>query len=180
MPTFVALLYSIGIRDGKDRLVMAEWRAVAEMLGLANPRTCLATGNLVFESPSRTAPPLEALLEAAHAENFGRRVDCIVRPAAAWRKVVKANPFPQESRDDPSHVLVRVNRKPVPSDAIATLTPYLRHGERLAVVGGDVWAYFGRGVAGSRLAAAMTPKRLGIGTSRNWNTVRQIGSLIDG
>jgi uncharacterized protein (DUF1697 family) len=148
MTTYVALLYSIGIKDN-DRLIMAEWRAVAEALGFGDPRTCLATGNLVFESTLRSVGQIETLLEDAHAKAFGRRVDIIVRGAAAWRKILAANPFPLESKKDPSHVLVRVNRKPAPMNAQSSLTPYMLAGERL-----------------------------GIGTSRNWNTVRQIGALM--
>ena len=47
--------------------------------------------------------------------------------------------------------------------------------------GGDLWAHFPHGQGTSRLAAAMTPARAGgVGTWRNWNTLRRIGDLLAG
>ena len=54
-----------------------------------------------------------------------------------------------------------------------------RSGERVAVVGGDLWLHLPHGFADSRLAAAITPARVGIGTFRNWNTVRRLGEMLD-
>ncbi len=96
--TFIALLYSIGSGDGR-RLVMADWRAMMEDLGLQHPRTLIATGNAVFETRGATPTPreFEAQLETAFERRFGRGVDTIVRTAASFRRLLHANPFPGES-----------------------------------------------------------------------------------
>ncbi|TIX36354.1 MAG: DUF1697 domain-containing protein, partial [Mesorhizobium sp.] len=44
MQTYVALLYSIVLGEGR-RVVMSDLKAMAESLGLNNPRTLVATGN---------------------------------------------------------------------------------------------------------------------------------------
>ena len=62
MATYVALLYSIGLGEGR-RLVMADLRAMASKLGLEAPRTLIATGNLLFEANGVTVRQLEARLE---------------------------------------------------------------------------------------------------------------------
>ena len=62
----------------------------------------------------------------------------------------------------------------------ARLEPYLAEGERLAVVGGDLWVHLPHGISASRLSAAITPARAGgAGTFRNWNTVRKIGAALE-
>ena len=48
--TYVALLFSIGIGDGR-RLLMADWRTMMEEIGLNQPRTLIATGNAVATQP---------------------------------------------------------------------------------------------------------------------------------
>lgn len=178
--THVALLYSIVLGEGR-RLVMSDLRAMAEELGFERPRTVVATGNLIFAAKARTVAQIEAQLEAAHKTTFGKHVDIIVRKAADWRETLAGNPFPKESKGDPSHVVTRVMRKPINEGIIATLEPYTVAGEVLKVVGGDLWIYFRHGIGRSKLAAAMTHKRLGgPGTSRNWNTMKAIGALLDG
>jgi uncharacterized protein (DUF1697 family) len=178
MTTYVALLYSIGLGDGR-RLVMADFRAMASKLGLDAPRTLIATGNLVFEAQGTTVRQLEARLEPAFEKTFGRRVDIIVRNAAAWRKLVAGNPFAAESRVDGSRVVARVARRPIGKGVAAALERYQTHGERVKVVDGDVWIHFAREPNQSRIFSALTPARLnGVGTLRNWNTIRRLGNML--
>lgn len=175
--TYVALLYSIVLGNGR-RVVMSDLKEMAKGLGLASPRTVAATGNLVFEAVDATVEQLETALEVAFEARFGRHVSIIVRCAADWQALLQANPFEDESRTDPALVSVRVMRTALTDRAKTLMTPYVAEGERLAIVGGDLWVYFGRGHAGSRLATAATPKRLGVGTWRNWNTVRKLGEMV--
>ena len=175
--TWVALLYSIVLAPGR-RVVMADLRALAGELGLAEPRTLLATGNLVFAGDGE-ARALEARLERAFAARFGRHVDIIIRDAAAWPRLMAGNPFPEASEREPARVAVRVMRAPAGADVAARLAPYCAVGERIAVVDGDLWVHLPNGIGASRLSGAITPARAGgAGTFRNWNTVRRIGSLL--
>lgn len=178
MTTYVALLYSIVLGPGR-RLVMSDLRDMAAELGLENPRTLVATGNLVFEAEGKSVSALERELEAAFVPRFGKHVDIIVRDAAAWRRLVAANPFPEESELHADQVGVRVMREPVTADVVERLRPYVAADEKLTSVDGDIWLYFSRSTASSRLLGALTPKRAGgVGTSRNWNTVRRLGDMV--
>jgi len=177
--TCVALLHSIVLTPQK-RVVMADLRAMAEGLGHENVRTLISSGNLVFETEERDIPGIEARLEAAFAATFGRHVDIVVRSAEAWRQLAAGNPFPGESSSVPDRVAVRVMRAPVPADAEDRLRQAAAADERFAIVNGDPWIVFSRATPGSRLLAAMNHKRLGIGTSRNWNTVRNLARMLSG
>jgi len=176
MQTYVALLYSIVLGEGR-RVVMADLKAMAAGLGLKNPRTLVATGNLVFETEEMPVAVLEGQLEAAFEKTFGRHVDIIVRDAASWRRLALANPFPDESIASPDQVAVRVMRYPVPDQAALGLASYVGKDERMQAVAGDIWIFFSRATPNSRLLAATSHKRLGIGTSRNWNTVRKLAEM---
>jgi uncharacterized protein (DUF1697 family) len=179
MQTYVALLYSIILGEGR-RLVMADLKAMAKGLGLKNPRTLVATGNLVFEARASDIGKLEQRLEAAFEKTFGRHVDIIVRGAENWLKLAAANPFPAESAEAGDQVAVRVMRKPAPMDAVAALQAYAAEDEKVFSVGDDIWVVFSRERPSSRLLAAMNHKRMGIGTSRNWNTVRRLAEMVGG
>ncbi|MER8489241.1 DUF1697 domain-containing protein [Mesorhizobium australicum] len=177
MRTYVALLYSIILGEGR-RVVMSDLKAMAESLGLNNVRTLVATGNLVFESERISVAGLEKLLESAFEQAFGRHVDIIVRAAEDWRKLASSNPFPTESVEAGDQVAVRVMRKPVAEDAISGLQACAAADEKVLLVGGDIWVVFSRERPSSRLLAAANHKRMGVGTSRNWNTVRKLAEMI--
>ncbi|MFB9979367.1 DUF1697 domain-containing protein [Mesorhizobium kowhaii] len=179
MQTYVALLYSIILGEGR-RVVMADLKAMAEGLGLKKVRTLVATGNLVFETEETSIAALERRLEAAFEKAFGKHVDIIVRGAEDWLSLAAGNPFPGESAEAGDQVAVRVMRKPAPVDAVAALQAYAAAHEKVLSVGGDIWVVFSRERPSSRLLAATSHKRLGIGTSRNWNTVRRLAEMVGG
>ncbi|TGP26674.1 MULTISPECIES: DUF1697 domain-containing protein [unclassified Mesorhizobium] len=179
MRTYIALLYSILLGEGR-RVVMADLKAMAEGVGLKNVRTLVATGNLVFEARTAKISGLEHRLEKAFEETFGRHVDIIVRGAEDWLKLAASNPFPAESADTGDQVAVRVMRSPAPAEAVAALHSYAAEDEKVASVDGDIWLVFSRERPSSRLLAAANHKRMGVGTSRNWNTVRRLAEMVRG
>ena len=107
------------------------------------------------------ARAVEARLEPAFAEAFGRPIDIIVRDGAAWPALMAGNPFPEAAALEPARVAVRVMRAPLPDGAEAGLALYVGHGERVAVAGGDLWVHLPEGFAPSRVPGAITPKRMG-------------------
>jgi uncharacterized protein (DUF1697 family) len=176
--TYIALLFSIGIGDGR-RLVMADWRAMMGELGLQNPRTLIATGNAIFECHGTTVQQLEVQLEKAFEQRFGRRVDTIVYSAARFRRLSKANPFSKEAKQDGSRVMVRVMRKPLKSGFADTLQRYLTQGESLKIVDGNLWVHFKDLPNRVGIVRVLGSKRLGVGTVRNWNTVRRLNEMLE-
>jgi uncharacterized protein (DUF1697 family) len=71
-------------------------------------------------------------------------------------------------------------RQPVATEAVAALLVYVGRDEKMQAVDGDIWIVFSRETPSSRLVAAMNHKRLGIGTARNWNTVRKLAEMVGG
>ncbi len=176
MTSHIALLHSITLGPGR-RLVMAEWRDMMAAIGLANPRTLIATGNALFDAGDATVSALEQRLETAFAARFGRHVDTIITTAPQWRRLATANPFPEES--DGTRIAVRIQRRPLGASVLAALAPYATQSERLVLVDGQLWIHFAQDPIRSRLAGQLTVKRLGVGTVRNWNTVRRLADMID-
>lgn len=179
MKTFVALLYSIVI-DAKHRVVMSDLRAIAEGLGYQNVRTLVSSGNLVFEAAETSVPTIEKALEKAFDAFHGKHVDIIVKTADEWRRLVAANPFPAESEAAPDRVGIRIMRDPLRPDLAEFLAPYQTAGERVALIDGHVWVHYPGQISLSKLTGQLTPRRMGgIGTTRNWNTVKRLGEMLD-
>jgi uncharacterized protein (DUF1697 family) len=173
---YVALLHSIILNAGR-RVVMEELRAMTADLGFENVRTLVATGNLVFEGDDLSIGKIENLLETAFAKRFGKPVDIIVREASGWLRLVANNPFADGVGSD---VVVRTMRGALDPTVVDRLRDRANGPERIALVDGDLWIDFGGKPSLSRLLSGLTTKQLGIGTLRNWNTVRGLGRMLGG
>jgi uncharacterized protein (DUF1697 family) len=170
--TYVALLYSIVLGEGR-RLVMSDLKAVAAGLGFENPRTLLATGNLIFEAEDQPVTGLESKLEQAFAKAMGKYIDIIIRTAPDWRKLA-VNPFPDKPGD---HVCLRIMREPL-TDTGWNLVQEKAIDAEVRRINGDLWVAFSGRPSDSRLPGHLTAKKLGVGTVRNWNTVRRINKAL--
>ncbi len=171
---YVALLHSIVLAPGR-RVVMSDLRDMAKDTGYKNPRTLVSTGNIVFEADAAPLAEIEAKLEAAFKARFGKPVDIIVRKGVDWLTLAKSNPFPD---GEGSQVIVRVMRRPLPPTAMEALRPYADPKQRMALTAGDLWIDFAGKPSEWKLLSALTTKRMGVGTLRNWNTVRGLAEMI--
>ncbi|MBP1856593.1 DUF1697 domain-containing protein [Rhizobium herbae] len=176
MTVYVALLHSIVLGTGR-RVVMSDLRAMAEGLGFRAPRTLVATGNLVFEADYGSVAKVEEALEQAFAADFGKPVDIIARTAEDWLALAAGNPFRAASDAEAQNIVVRVMRSPLGADIPAKLQR--GGGEQIRLVNGDLWIHFPGKPSESKLLSALTTKRLGPGTFRNWNTVRGLADMIE-
>ena len=67
----VAFLRAVNV-GGTAMIAMAELKALAEDIGLAEPKTLLQSGNLMFEAGGKTAAAIEKLLEREIAQGHDR------------------------------------------------------------------------------------------------------------
>lgn len=172
----IALLRAINV-GSKTKLPMAELKATFEVLGYANVRTLLQTGNVIFDGDGRDAE-VEARVEAALAERVGLATEVLVRTAAEWRAIIEANPFPQAARDDPSHMVVTPLKAAPGPDAVAALRAAIKGREQVEVRGRCAYLVYPDGIGTSKLTIKIIEGKLGTkGTGRNWNTVLKLADL---
>ena len=169
-----------GMNTGGVRAPVAEQRAMAEAKGLKNPRTLAASGNLVVESGKATAA-LEREIEAAMQERFGLEIVAMVRTPEQWTKLIAANPFPKEATTQPAKVLAMVMKAGIKPGAVEACRDLAEGGEAVEAAsppGGDVlYFWFPNGQGQSGIFKKATPRMLGMGTGRNWNTVLKLGEM---
>jgi uncharacterized protein (DUF1697 family) len=165
-----------GMNTGGVRAPVAELRAMADDMGLKNPRTLLASGNLVVES-GRSADALEADVEAAMERRFGLKVAAMVRTPDQWAGLIAANPFPQQAQAHPSKVVAMVMKAGIKDGALEACQALAEGGEAVEAAGGVLYFWFPNGQGESAIFKKATPRMLGTGTGRNWNTVLKLGEM---
>jgi len=176
----VALLRGINV-GGRNRVAMAELRAVVEALGHTDVATHIQSGNVVFTARDAAATQLAGQLEQVIADRLGLRPRVVVLGHAELAEVVAANPFPGET--DPRRLHAALRPDPFPPavrDAVLATLAQARHRgstEDVRVVGRTAYLHTPEGVANSAVAALLA-RPATAATARNWGTVTKLLALL--
>ncbi|MEZ5938198.1 MAG: DUF1697 domain-containing protein [Hyphomonadaceae bacterium] len=177
MPGHVVLLR--GINVGGVRLAMSDLRAFAEDLGLANPRTYIASGNLLVEGWKASADELEVLLESKAGDRLGLSTSFFARAAKDWSQIIARNPFGAEVVARPANVVVMLLKTPLSAADEKTLRAAVTGPERFRAVGRTLYVDFPNGQGRSTLDRDWSRTgRAPLSTARNWNTVLKLAELV--
>jgi uncharacterized protein (DUF1697 family) len=109
MTKYVALLR--GIAPTNPNMRNDKLRGVFEKLGFENVKTVISSGNVIFESPSRSAAKLEASIEKALPEQLGFTSTTILRSQGQIKRLVDQNPFKGMEHSQKSSLNVTFLRK---------------------------------------------------------------------
>jgi uncharacterized protein (DUF1697 family) len=91
MPKYVALLR--GIAPMNPNMRNDKLRGVFEDLGFEHVKTVISSGNVIFDSPSRSVKKLEETIEAALPEQLGFTSTTIIRSQGQIQKLIEQDPF---------------------------------------------------------------------------------------
>jgi uncharacterized protein (DUF1697 family) len=180
MTVYLALLRGINVA-GHTRVSMADLRNLLAGLGLADVRSVLQSGNLVFRGKGRSAAHFERLLGSEAETHLGLRTEFFVRTAEEWSAVVAANPFRSEAARDPGRLVV-VSLKDAPgAQEVAALQAAIVGREVVRADGRHAYIVYPDGQGRSRLTNAVIERKLRTrGTARNWNTVLRLDACARG
>jgi uncharacterized protein (DUF1697 family) len=177
MTTYIGLLRAINLA-GRNMVAMGALRDMLTGLGFADPRSLLQSGNVLFQCRPRAAAPLEKMLEAELKKRFAVDTDFTIRTADEWAALVERNPFPQEARRDPGHLLCFCLKSDTSASSAKALQAAVKGREVVRADGRQAYIYYPDGVGRSKLTSALIEKHLGArGTGRNWNTVLKLLEL---
>ena len=175
MSRCVLLLRAVNV-GGNARVPMGELRAaLTAYTALAGVETYIQSGNLICETPP-DADAACAEVRAVIVREFGVDTPVILRGHAELAASLRASPFGDPPADAETRVHAMFLAGPARGEAIETLAPRLGEGERLAMVGNDLWIHYGAGgAARTKLTRTVLDRALGVpGTARNLRTVREL------
>jgi uncharacterized protein (DUF1697 family) len=173
MAVYAGLLRGVNV-GGNQKLKMAELKSLCEEAGLTDVSTYLQSGNVVFRTRKKTGVA-ELLRKALHART-GLDVSILLRTPAELREVIARNPVKGEP--NPSRLLLVFLSDALSDDAKAMLQRERAGREELHFAPRELYTYYPDGVADSRLANAITDRKLKVAcTARNWNTVTALAEL---
>src|SRR5580692_3975379 len=186
--THVALLRGINL-GGRNKVAMADLRALVTELGHADVSTYIQSGNVLFSAPGDAdAAALALAMTEAIAAKLGVTAPVVVLTRDELAAVVAANPFPDEP--DPRRVHAVVLSEPpwpelaVKLDAARAKSAAAGGADEVLAVGRTLYLHTPDGYGRSVLAEALlrvvsAPKSGATGTARNWATMTKLLELAD-
>jgi uncharacterized protein (DUF1697 family) len=176
MSTQVALLRAVNVA-GHNKIAMSDLRALLSELGFTGAKSVLQSGNLVFDCQRPMGARLESLLQEETTKRLGVSTEYLVRSADEWTKLVSRNPFPNQAKCDPSHLVVMFLKTAPSAKGIAALRVSIQGPEVIRADGKQLYIVYPAGIGRSKLTATRIEKALGSrGTVRNWNTVLKLAA----
>ncbi len=183
MTTFVALLRSINV-GGRNKVPMADLRALVGSLGFESVETYVQSGNVVFAGPGAPEAVARAIQSRITAD-LGLEVPVIVRSRQQLGRVIAANPYAGLEVDPRT---VHVTFLSGPPDAehrrdlgrlAAESGPDGSFGDdRFELAGRDIFLHCPGGYGETRLNNTFMERRAGrVATTRNWRTVTTLAAM---
>src|SRR5688572_3275937 len=170
MADFVLLLRGINV-GGKSMVSMSRLREVLTAGGHRDVETYVQSGNVVADAKGRDAAQVALAAEQLLKAHFGRDIAVVARTAAAFRKVIDANPYADRLADGAPGTAVHVAflRERPAAAGLAKVDVNRFAPEEFHAVGAEVYLYLPNGIGRSKLAQELSERRLEtVATVRNW------------
>ena len=172
MTVYVSLLRAVNV--GSSLIKMEPLREAYEAIGLADVRTLLQSGNVLFRSGLTDRQRLVKRIMQEIARRFDLQVEVILRTLAEVASIVDRGPV-LSPRADKSKLLVMFLSSVPDAAAQAALKKWHKDKglkEMLELRGPEIYLYYPDGVGRSKLTGAVIENKLDTaGTARNWNTL---------
>ncbi len=167
----IALLRAINV-GGRNRVPMAQLRELMVALGYDDVETYVQSGNVVFTGPAKG--DVAGKLQRAYAKEFGFEIAVITRSRDELAAIVAADPL-GDIATDPARRLVYFLAEKIAATRLAGLDLESFAPDVIELRGREIHLWTPGGQGRSKLAQALTPKRLGTdATARNWRTVQKL------
>jgi uncharacterized protein (DUF1697 family) len=183
--THLALLRGINV-GGRNKVAMADLRAVVASLGHRDVATYIQSGNVVFTAQDTTPAALAASLATRIAETLEVRPKVVVLARDELGQVIADNPYPGQTNPRCLHAMFR--NEPLEPGEVAEIAAAEQRArakggrDEARVIGRTVFLHTPDGFGRSELAALLnrpSTRATAAATARNWATVTKLMALLD-
>src|SRR6266850_5206911 len=176
MPKYVAFLRAINV--GGHTVKMDQLRDLFKGLGFKNVETFIASGNVIFESPSKSATALEKKIESCLLKALGYEVVTFVRAVSELAGIADYKPFSHSDLNAKEHTLyigfLITEPSQTAKEKLLSLTTKV---DDLHVNGREFYWLCRTKFSESQLSPALLAKALGMpATLRNLTTVKKLAA----
>lgn len=176
MPKYVAFLRAINV--GGHTVKMDHLRRLFEALGFSHVETFIASGNVIFDSTSRSTKSLEKKIERHLRETLGYEVATFIRSTSELAAIAGYKPFPDAELETDGNVLYIgfLADKPV-EEAKRRVLSLTTAVDDFHLRGRELYWLCRKKISESEISGPLLQKALGMPTTlRNSTTVKKLAA----
>jgi len=178
MATHVALLRGINV-GGRNRIAMADLRAMVAGLGFTGVSTYIQSGNVLLSATDNDENAIAESIADGLSKTFGIEVGVVVVSRDRLAEVIGRNPYPGEANPKCLHaVFLAAEPSPERLAQLAAVQAAKGGRDTVTAAGRALYLHTPAGFGTSELAKALT-RLSGGGTARNWATATKLLQLCD-
>lgn len=176
MVAYIALLRGINV-SGKNKLPMADLRALCADLGWENTETYIQSGNVKLPLPEGQAlGSLANMLHQGIQSRLGYDVPVLVRPQSYFQTLLEQHPAADVATDT-KFLHFTLLAKVSTAEKIEALTAKDWGTDQAWVIDQCVYLYCPKGYGRTKLTNTYLEKQLGVvATTRNWRTIQKLAA----
>lgn len=180
MKKYLSLLRGINV-GGQKKIKMVDLKAMYEAEGLAQVRTYIQSGNVIFKSDQSNKTLLIQQIEAAILKTFGYEVPVSLFSLEDFTRIMQANPFAPVAEENYKRVyLILLAEPPAPALAEALSSYAPQNGETFTLTDECVYLFCPNGYGRSKLSNNFFERKLKVSaTTRNWNSMLKLNALME-
>jgi len=175
MPKYVAFLRAINV--GGHVVKMERLRRLFEEMGFSNVETFITSGNVIFDSSSKSTAAIEKKIEKYLEAKLGYAVVTFVRSTAAVAKLAGYDAFPKENRDGIT-LYIGFLTEPLSKQTVENLYGAATELDLFHVRDTELfWLCRAQKLSDSKFLGPLLERTLGARTTlRNANTIRRLAA----
>ncbi|HWT04028.1 MAG TPA: DUF1697 domain-containing protein [Pyrinomonadaceae bacterium] len=175
MPRYIAFLRAINV--GGRNVKMDFLRGLFESLGFSNVEAFIASGNIVFDTASKSPQTLERKIEDRLREALGYEVATFIRTGAELAAVAAYEPFSQSDLDAAAALNIAFLAAGPDDESEQKLMALRTNVDDFHVHGREIYWLCRMKQSESRISNALIERTLGRKTTlRGANTVRRMAA----
>ena len=175
---YIVLLRGINV-SGKNKLKMADLRAMLADMGFAEVQTYIQSGNIVLETEEVTETELEGRIKRQIKATFDYDVPTLVLKAEAWRVVFEGNPFLQNRQEDITKLHVTLLAELPDNELVETLKSVQHKADEFQIIGKNIYLFCPDGYGRTKFTNTFFERKLKVAaTTRNWKTVTKLAEIL--
>jgi len=173
MKTYIALLRSINV-GGKNKVPMAELRALLTRSGFNNVRTYIQSGNVILET-SKPLNEVKELIKTVIKTHFGFEITVLVKTNNELQLIYDRCPFVQNEKEKSYFMMLDT----IPNQELIDEVKKLSYeGEAFHIIENCIYFYSKNGYGRTKFNSNFFESKLKVSaTARNYNTMMKLLSL---
>ena len=177
MPKYIALLRGINV-SGQKKILMKDLKHLLENLGYKDVVTYIQSGNVVFNSMTRTTHKLEKEISKGIAAEFGYEVPVVVRTRDQISTILKNNPYRDKELLETNKIGYVLFKQVPKEDLLTAFNKMSFKNEVFTIIDNCGYLVYYKGAGNAKLDNNLIERKLKINaTSRNHRTMMKLMEL---